>query len=68
LSKLDSHVEPDVVVEVAVDDDVVVPPEAKLCKAPTAPDTLDCTPVPADVPQAALTVADWLAKPAELVV
>ena len=46
----------------------VDPPDARLCKAPATPDTLDCTPVPADVPVAALTAVDWLANPAKLVV
>lgn len=64
--RLDSHDDPDVV-EVAVDVDVD-PPDARLCKAPATPDTLDCTPVPADVPVAAPTAVDWLANPAELVV
>ena len=63
LSRPDSDDDPDVAVEVAVDDDVD-PPDARLCRAPATPDALDCT----DVPVAALTAADWLANPAELVV
>lgn len=62
-ARLDSDEDPDVAVEVAVDDDVD-PPDTRLCRAPATPDALDCT----DVPVAALTAADWLANPAELVV
>src|ERR1700733_13156547 len=52
--------------------EVVAPPDARVCSVVgtllVSCDRLNCTPVPAELPAAALTAADWPLTPAELVV